>query len=105
MLGRQRGPRKRFWTNRRSTTLNAGEPLNRGNSSWSLEGLENSRTTKNDAASLLQRGQGVIDSVSTIGILSGLINDGKLNEARTMVESAELEHENKLKAAERKRLR
>ncbi len=62
-------------------------------------------TAKNNGASLLHRGQGVIDSVSTIGILSGLINDGKLNEARTMVESAELEHENKLKAAERKRLR
>ncbi len=62
-------------------------------------------TAKNDAASLLQRGQGVIESVSTIGVLSGLISEGKLNEARTLVESAELDHEAKVKAAERRRLR
>lgn len=64
-----------------------------------------SSTAKNDGASLLQRGQGVIDSVSTIGVLSSLVNDGKLGEARSMVESAELDHEAKVKAAERRRLR
>jgi polyhydroxyalkanoate synthesis regulator phasin len=58
-----------------------------------------------DAASLMSRGQGVIDSVSTIGVLSSLISDGKLSEARSMVEAAELDHEAKVKAAERKRLR
>jgi len=47
----------------------------------------------------------VIDSVSTIGVLSSLIHDGKLGEARSMVESAELDHEARVKAAERKRLR
>lgn len=64
-----------------------------------------SSSAKNDAASLLQRGQGVIDSATTIGVLSSLINDGKLREARSMVEAAELDHEAKVKAAERKRLR
>lgn len=64
-----------------------------------------SSSAKNDAASLLQRGQGVIDSANTIGVLSSLLNDGKLLEARSMVEAAELDHEAKVKAAERKRLR
>jgi len=71
------------------------------------KGYERTSTpsSKSDAASLLSRGQGVIDSVSTIGVLSSLINEGKLGEARSMVEAAELEHEAKVKAAERKRLR
>lgn len=64
-----------------------------------------SSSAKNDAASLLQRGQGVIDSANTIGVLSSLINDGKLREARSMVEAAELDHDSRVKAAERKRLR
>ncbi len=54
---------------------------------------------------MLQRGQGVINSVSTIGVLSTLISEGNLGEARAMVEAAELDHEAKVKAAERKRLR
>lgn len=47
----------------------------------------------------------MIGSVSTIGVLSSLINEGKLSEAQSMVEAAELDHEAKVKAAERKRLR
>lgn len=69
------------------------------------QGGRTSQVAKPTAASLLSRGQGVIDSPNTIGILSGLINEGNLEAAQRMVEAAEFDHEAKVKTAERLRLR
>lgn len=63
------------------------------------------RVARPTAASLLSRGQGVIGSPNTIGILSGLLEAGNLTEAQRMVEAAELDHEAKVKIAARLRLR
>ena len=69
------------------------------------QGGRTSRPVQATAASLLSRGQGVIDSPNTIGILSGLLEAGNLAEAQRMVEAAELDHEARVKTAERLRLR
>lgn len=69
------------------------------------QGGRTSRPVQATAASLLSRGQGVIDSPNTIGILSGLLEAGNLTEAQRMVEAAELDHEARVKTAERLRLR
>lgn len=54
---------------------------------------------------LMTRAQGVIDSPQQIGVLSSLLNDGKLEQVRMAVEAAEREHDARLRSAERKRLR
>ncbi len=69
------------------------------------QGGRTSRPVQATAASLLSLGQGVIDSPNTIGILSGLLEAGNLTEAQRMVEAAELDHEARVKTAERLRLR
>lgn len=57
------------------------------------------------AAELMTRAQGVIDSPQQIGVLSSLINEGKLADVKQAVEAAERDHDARVKAAERRRLR
>lgn len=57
------------------------------------------------AAELMTRAQGVIDSPDQIGVLSSLLGEGKLEDVRQAVEAAEREHDARVRAAERKRLR
>ena len=57
---------------------------------------------RNSAQGLMTRAEGVIDSPGRIGQISSLAQAGRLDEVRQIVEKAELAHESKMKARDRR---
>lgn len=57
---------------------------------------------RNTAQGLMTRAEGVVDSPAQIGTLSSMLQAGRLDEARQIIEKAELAHESRMKARDRR---